>query len=128
MKSTLLGLSVFVGGPALGALCAIALGYTRLWQIVIGALIGAAVADVAIREWSNHVAERLMHDALDSAGVGREAVTRSPGDLARPSRVIVRATGLGWRDPVVTTTVLITFAAIVGSVVALVRRIIVAYR
>ena len=36
--STLLGLSPFVAGPALGPLSAIALGYTRLWHIILGAL------------------------------------------------------------------------------------------
>lgn len=104
--STLLGLGIFVGGPVLGARCAIALGYTRLWQIVIGALGGAAVADLVVRAWSNHAATQALRSGRDV--------------------VVAGANGLGWRNHVLTFTIVACFAALVGGAVALLRRSLVA--
>jgi len=103
--STLLGLSPFVAGPALGALSAIALGYTRLWHIILGALAGAAVADVVVRVWSNYAATQALRSGRDVA--------------------VARATGLGWHTRMLALTILAGFAALIGATVALVRHLLV---
>ena len=99
--STLTGVSIFVGGPLLGALLALLLGHSRAWQLMVGAVLGEAVAWVVGRAWSEYAVARTL---------------RSGG-------MVMRATGLGWQDHLLTATILIGLAILVGGLVALARRL-----
>ena len=98
--SALTGISILVGGPLLGALLALVIGYSRPRQLILGAVLGEAVAWVVVRAWSEYAVGRTL---------------RSGG-------MVMRATGLGWQD-LLTATILIGLAILVGGVVALVRRL-----
>ena len=122
--STLLGILFFAGGPVLGAVLAIALGGTRAWQVIVGAVLGQGGALVAARVWSEYVAARAMRRALQSTHRGPND---SPGGATlpgRPSNVVIRATGLTWRDHLVTLSASAGFAVLVGSLVATTCRIV----
>jgi hypothetical protein len=99
--STLTGVTIFVGGPLLGALLALLLGHSRPWQLMLGAVLGEAGAWVVGRAWSEYSVARTL---------------RSGG-------MVVRATGLGWQDHLLTATILVGVAILVGGLVALVRRL-----
>ena len=99
--SALTGISIFVGGPLLGALLALVLGHSRPWQLMLGAVLGEAVAWVVGRVWSEYAVARML---------------RSGG-------MVMRATGLGWQDHLLTATILLGVAVLVGGVVALARRL-----
>lgn len=105
-------LVIIVVGPVLGALCAIALRYTRPWQLMLGAMVGEALAVVPARLWSHHAAAQAMRGMHD----GRDHL------------VMVRATGLGWRHYLIVIAVSAAYAVLVGGLVALVRRTVVAAR
>jgi hypothetical protein len=99
--STVTGIGIFVGGPLLGALSALLLGFAKPWQVILGAVLGEGIAWMVIRAWSEHASARTL---------------RSGG-------VVIRATGLGWQDHLVTATVLVGFAVLIGGLVALVGRL-----
>jgi hypothetical protein len=121
--SPFLGIGFVAGGPVVGALCAIALGATATWQIIVGGMLGQGVAVVLGRAWSEYAAARTMRRALD--------ITRRPGGdpplaagaiAARPTNVVIRATGLTWRDHLVTLALFSGFALLVAGLVAFVWR------
>ena len=99
--STLTGVGIFVGGPLLGALLALGFGHSRAWQLMLGAVLGEAVAWVVGRVWSEYAVAQTL---------------RSGG-------MVMRATGLGWQDHLLTATILIGLAILVGGLVALARRL-----
>ena len=115
-------MSFLLGGPVVGALCAIALGATGSTQIILGAVLGEGVAVVLMRVWSDYAVARATRRALDAARrPTRDAPVTTRGD-ARPTNVFIRATGLTWRDHVVTVAAFGGFAVVVGAVVALAWR------
>jgi hypothetical protein len=95
------GIGIFVGGPLLGALLALLLGYSRPWQLILAAVLGEGVAWLVGRAWSEHAVARTL---------------RSGG-------AVIRATGLGWQDHLLTASVLVGLAVLVGGLVALARRL-----
>jgi len=97
-------IAMLVGGPVLGAVGAILQGYTRPWQVILGAILGEAIGSVVARAWSEHVAAELMRS-------GRDAV-------------IVRATGLTWEDHLITIAIAIAFSSLMAGVVMLIRRLV----
>src|SRR5688500_13881348 len=101
--STFITVVIFVGGPLLGALAVMATGRTRVWELILGAVFGTAIAWVAGREWSEYAA----------------------GEALRSGGTVARAAGLAWRDHLVTVAILAAFGALVGGLVAFIRRLIV---
>jgi len=99
--SALTGIGIFVGGPLLGALLALVLGHSRPWQLMLGAVLGEAVAWAVGRAWSEYAVARTL---------------RSGG-------MVIRATELGWQNQLLTATILLGVAVLVGSLVALARRL-----
>ena len=116
--STLLGIALLTAGPVLGAIGALALGATRTWQAVAGAIIGEGVSWLLGRAWSAHAAERATARALATARTETGASFLAGGAAARPTNVVIRATGLPWRDHLVTLAVFSGFAVLVGALVA----------
>jgi hypothetical protein len=125
--STLVGIGLLVGGPVIGALSAIALGATATWQIMTGAILGQGLAVVVGRAWSEYAAARTTRRALEAT---RRPAGDTPlavgGGAARPTNVVIRATGLTWRDHLGTLAVFSGFAALIGVVVAWLWRIVAA--
>jgi len=121
--ATLLGIGILVGGPALGALGALALGATRSWQVMLAAVLGQGIVVAISRVWSQYVTAQVTRRAL-AVAAGRAGAPPGPGDgaAARPTNVVIRATGLTWRDHVVTVAVLASCAVVVGICVATVWR------
>ena len=70
--STVIG--IFVTGPLLGALAALLLGYSRPWQLILGAVLGEGVAWLVGRAWSEHAVARTL----------------------RGGGAVIRTAGLGW--------------------------------
>jgi hypothetical protein len=64
-----LSIGIVIAFPLIGAVCALLGGYTRAWQVLFGAILGMAIADVILRLWSNYI--------------------RSPGHLAKNPNVVV---------------------------------------
>jgi hypothetical protein len=125
--STLAGIGFLAGGPVLGAVCAIALGATQSWQVVIGAVLGQGVAVVLGRAWSESAAARTMRRALAATRNPRADTAVTGGDEATgPTNVVIRATGLTWRDHAVTAAVFSGFAMLVGGLMAALWRIVAA--
>jgi hypothetical protein len=125
---TFVAISIIASGPFLGALSAIALGYNLTWQVLIGALIGQAIAVGVGRVASEVAAARTMRRALDAARSGRSASVVIGSGSARPDNVVIRATGLTWRHHATTVAVFTAFALLAGWLVAILRGIVVAGR
>ena len=118
--STFLGIGLLAGGPVVGALCAIALGATGIAHIIIGAVLGQGVAAVVGRAWSEYAAAQTMRRALGATRAsGGEATVAASGAAARPMNVVIQATGLTWRDHLVTIAAFAGFAGLVGALIAL---------
>ena len=118
--SRLLGIGLLSAGPVLGALCAIALGATRTWPVIIGAVLGEGVAIVLGRAWSEFAAARTMRRALDATRArSGGAPVAAGGAAARPTNVVIRATGLTWRDHLAMLAGFARFAGLVGALIAL---------
>jgi len=120
--STLLTIGVLAGGPVVGAVCSIALGATATWQIIVGGMLGQGVAVAVGRAWSGYAAARTMRRALDASRRPGDPSLASGAVAAGPTNVVIRATGLTWRDHLLTLAVFSLFAALVASLVAFVWR------
>lgn len=101
MSATLM-LVLLLACPLVGALCAIHGQYTRAWQVLFGAVVGAAIGDVILRVGSRYVTPSMM--SADGA------------------RVIIWPAEISWSDRLISNVVLLTIALIVGGFVLLVRR------
>jgi len=101
--SDALSLGIVIACPIIGAVCALLGGYTRAWQVLFGAIVGMAIADVILKLWSNYI--------------------RSPGYLARnPNVVVAWSTDVDWRARLIAYGLLATVALVMGAVVLVVRR------
>jgi hypothetical protein len=100
--STTLSVVLFVGFPLIGALCAIFGQYARPWQVLFGAVAGAAVADVIFGIVSKHT----IRSAMSGQAVG----------------VVIWSTEIDWTGHLVAHAMLLTLALVVGGFVLLIRR------
>ena len=100
--STAVSITLFVACPLIGTLCAIYGRYTRPWQVLFGAVVGAAVADVIFRVCSKHTIGLAMS--------------------GKATGVVVWSTDIDWSGRLIWNTILLTFALGVGGLVLLVRR------
>ena len=98
--SSVLFVSGYVLGPVAGALAAIGLRHTRGWQIMTGAVAGAMITDLLLRLWNDHAVAKTLAEG----------------------GVVIVAAGDDWRFRLIAYVVLITFALLVGSLVAVIRR------
>jgi hypothetical protein len=118
--ATLLGIGFLAGGPVVGALCAIALGATGAWQVIMGAVLGQGVAIALGRAWSEFAAARTMQRALDATRArSGGAPVAAGGAAARPTNVVIRAAGLTWRDHLAMLAGFAGFAGLLGALIAL---------
>ena len=101
MSSTLAA-TLFIACPLIGAVCALFGQYTRWWQVLFGAVVGAAVADMIFRT----ISTRLIQSAMSGKAVG----------------VVVWSTDVDLSNRLIGNAILLAIAVIVGGFVLLVHR------
>ena len=101
MSSTLSAV-LFIGCALIGALCAIYGQYARAWQVLFGAVVGVAVADVIFRVWSKYT----IRSAMSGTAVG----------------VVAWSTDTDWSGRLIANVMPLALALVVGGLVLLVRR------
>lgn len=101
---TALVTALFIGCPLIGALCALFGNYTRVWQVLFGAVVGIAIADVIVRIGSRYA----IRSAMRGEAVG----------------VVAWSTDVDWTSRLISNAILLAMALIVGGVVVLVRRVV----
>ena len=101
--STALSVALFIACPLIGALCALLGHYTRWWQVLFGAVVGATVADVIFRISSRYIIQLAMS--------------------GKPMGVVVWSTDVDWSGRLISNAILLTIALVIGGLVLLVRRL-----
>ena len=103
--SSALTIALLIACPLVAALCAVFGGYTRVWEVLFGAVVGIAIADVVVRAAS----KAAIRAAMRGEAVG----------------VVAWSTEVDWRSRLISTAILLAMGLIVGGVVLLVRRLVI---